>query len=183
MPLRRIGFAVVAILAAASAGTAPFAQDAPAPSAAPPKPPACMAPEHRQFDFWLGDWEVRDAGGKKLGQNRIASLHKGCVLFESYRAGEFSGSSLNVYDADSRKWHQTWMDSGGGLLVIEGAFADGRMVLSGQTADPGRPGSIVDNRITWQPLADGRVRQLWETSTDRGATWKTTFDGYYAKQN
>ena len=117
-----------------------------------------------------------------LGQNRIASLHKGCVLFENYRAGEFSGSSVNIYDVDRGKWHQTWVDSGGGLLVIEGGLVDGKMVLAGETVDPERPGGRVDNRITWEPLPDGRVRQLWETSTDKGRSWTTTFDGYYAKQ-
>jgi len=26
------------------------------------------------------------------------------------------------------------------------------------------------------------VRQMWETSSDGGATWKTAFDGYYTKK-
>ena len=30
--------------------------------------------EHRQFDFcWLGEWTVRDASGKVVGENRINS--------------------------------------------------------------------------------------------------------------
>ena len=165
----------------ASAAAPASAQDAPAPSAAP-KPPACAATAFHQFDFWLGDWDVRDASGKLVGQNRIARMHKECVIFENYRAGEFSGSSLNVYDADRKVWHQTWVDSGGGLLVIEGGLVDGRMILAGETVDAEKPGGKVDNRITWQPLPDGRVRQLWETSADKGRTWATSFDGYYTKQ-
>ena len=168
-------------LFAASLITQAIAQSSPTP-VAPPKPPACSTPENRQFDFWLGDWEVRDTAGKLLGQNRITSLHKGCVLFENYRAGEFSGSSLNIHDADTKRWHQTWVDSSGGLLVIEGGLVEGKMILAGETVDPEKPGGKIDNRITWQPLADGRVRQLWETSTDKGKTWNTTFDGYYTKQ-
>jgi hypothetical protein len=31
-----------------------------APAAAPL--PACDRPEHRQFDFWVGEWDVRPAG-------------------------------------------------------------------------------------------------------------------------
>ena len=169
-------------LVAAASSTSAVAQDTAAPVAVAPKPPSCIASANRQFDFWLGEWDVRDPSGKLLGQNRITSLHKGCVLSENYRAGEFSGSSLNVYDADRARWHQTWVDSSGGLLVIEGGLVDGRMVLAGETVDPEKPGGKVDNRITWQPLADGRVRQLWETSTDKGRTWTTAFDGYYAKQ-
>jgi hypothetical protein len=171
--------ATTIVLAAATATVSAETTSAPAVA---PKAPACGAPEHRQFDFWLGDWDVRDAAGKLLGQNRIARMHKDCVVFENYRAGEFSGSSLNVYDGDRKVWHQTWVDSSGGLLVIEGGFRDGKMILAGESIDAARPGVRVDNRISWQPLPDGRVRQLWETSTDKGATWITTFDGYYAKQ-
>ena len=170
------------MLFAAATSTGAVAQDTAAPVATAPKPPSCSASANRQFDFWLGEWDVRDPSGKLLGQNRITSLHKGCVLFENYRAGEFSGSSVNTYDADRGKWHQTWVDSSGGLLVIEGGIDDGKMILEGETVDPAKPGGKVDNRITWQPLADGRVRQLWETSTDKGRTWATAFDGYYAKQ-
>ena len=180
MPLHRIGIAMATTLLLAVASATISAQT-PAPAVVP-KPPACVAPEHRQFDFWLGDWDVRDASGKLLGQNRITRAHKDCVLLENYRAGEFSGSSLNVYDADRKVWHQTWVDSSGGLLVIEGIFRGGKMILAGETMDADKPGGKVDNRITWQPLQDGRVRQLWETSIDKGATWATTFDGYYAKQ-
>jgi hypothetical protein len=165
------------ILAAAPS----LAQDAPTPSTVP-KPPACAVASFHQFDFWLGDWEVRDASGKMVGHNRITRMHKECVIFENYRAGEFTGSSLNVYDADRKVWHQTWVDSGGGLLVIEGAFVDGKMILAGETVDAEKPGGKVDNRITWQPLPDGRVRQLWETSADKGMTWATSFDGYYTRQ-
>jgi hypothetical protein len=35
-------------------------------------------------------------------------------------------------------------------------------------------------RGTWTRLGDGRVRQLFEESTDRGQTWTPWFDGYYS---
>lgn len=163
------------LLSLALAGGSAVAQDAkPA-----PKPP-CAAPEHRQFDFWLGDWEVRNAAGKVVGQNRIASMHNGCVVAESWSgSGGVTGSSLNIYDADRRLWHQTWVDSTGGLLQLEGGWADNRMVLTGETIDAAKPGTVTINRITWTPLPDGRVRQQWDTSSDRGKTWQASFDGYY----
>jgi len=37
-------------------------------------------------------------------------------------------------------------------------------------------------RGTWTRLADGRVRQLFEQSRDRGETWYVWFDGYYVRQ-
>lgn len=141
------------------------------------KPAPCTAPEHRQFDFWLGDWDVRDGTGKLVGRNSITAVHKGCVLLESWNGdGGMTGTSLNLYSPERRKWRQTWVDSSGGVLEIEGGFADGRMVLTSA------PGSSI-NRITWQQLPDGRVRQLWEVSSDSGTNWKTAFDGYYTKRN
>ena len=74
------------------------------------------------------------------------------------------------------------MDSSGGLLVIEGGLVGGKMILAGETVDAEKRGGKIDNRITWEPLPDGRVRQLWETTKDKGTTWTTAFDGYYAKK-
>ncbi len=156
------------------------AEETPA-SPAPKPPPGCTAPEHRQFDFWLGEWTVRGPAGKVVGENRLTSLHKGCVLFENWTgAGGFTGSSLNVYDAERKKWHQTWVDVGGGLLQLDGEFSDGKMVLVGKSA-PDAQGVVTLQRITWTPLPDGRVRQHWETSADGGKTWTSAFDGYYTK--
>ena len=67
-------------------------------------------------------------------------------------------------------------------LHSELVLVDGKMILSGETVDTEKPGGKVDNRISWQPLPDGRVRQLWETSADKGRTWATSFDGYYTRQ-
>ena len=43
----------------------------------------------------------------------------------------------------------------------------------------GQEGAAADQ---WQPLPDGRVRQLWESSKDGGETWTVAFDGYYARR-
>ena len=143
------------------------------------KPAPCSASEHRQFDFWLGDWEVRGPAGKVAGQNSITSAHGGCVVLENWKGtGGVTGSSFNVYDPERKKWRQTWVDSTGGILDLEGTFADGRMVLASTPASK----SDAINRIAWERLPDGRVRQVWEVSSDGGATWKTSFDGYYTKR-
>ncbi len=64
------------IVAFASAAAPALAQEAPTPSAAS-KPPACASTAFHQFDFWLGDWDVRDASGKMVGQNRITRTAQG----------------------------------------------------------------------------------------------------------
>ena len=37
----------------------------------------CSGAEYRQFDFWLGEWEV-ESGGKRAGTNRITRVQGGC---------------------------------------------------------------------------------------------------------
>ena len=146
-------------------------------------PPACTAPEHRQFDFWVGEWDVADASGKPAGTNRISAIHDGCALREEWqgRSG-VTGSSLNVYDRERKRWHQTWVDSSGGLLVLEGGFADGAITLSGTSFEAGAPSKRTLQRIRWQAQPDGRVRQLWETSANEGNDWSVVFDGWYTRR-
>lgn len=142
--------------------------------------PPCSGAEHRQFDFWLGHWEVKSADGRLLGSNHIHRILGACVLQENWKAakGPSAGKSFNHYDRAAGVWRQAWVDNGGGHLLLEGALADASMVLAGDTV--GRGGQTVRNRITWTPLKDGRVRQLWEASADAGVTWTISFDGYYA---
>jgi hypothetical protein len=66
-----------------------------APSLAQSPPPSpCSSPEHRQFDFWLCEWEVRGPAGKVAGTNRITRAFGDCVLHEQYETGRgYSGST------------------------------------------------------------------------------------------
>ena len=160
------------------------------PAEAPEQPPAeapaaisrCAAPEHRQFDFWLGDWDVM-SDGKPAGTNRVVSIQGGCVLQENWQgagAGGISGTSFNIYDRAAQRWHQTWVDAGGTLLQLDGGLVDGVMVLGGTRPAPNGIGT-AQHRISWTPNEDGSVRQLWEASQDNGSTWQVIFDGLYQR--
>ena len=145
-----------------------------------PAGPACTSTEHHQFDFWIGDWEVTLPNGKHAGTNKIEPILTGCVLRETWSgAGGMHGTSYNIYDAKQRRWHQTWVDDHGSLLELNGAFEDGKMVLTGERKDP--DGTSLQ-RITWSPAGADGVRQLWESSTDGGKTWEVQFDGRYRKR-
>lgn len=147
-----------------------------------PKP--CSAPEHRQFDFWVGDWDV--AAGPKPedgGRNTIDVIQGGCVLREQWRGGGGgNGTSLNAYDAARGVWHQTWVDDRGGLLVLEGGMKEGKMVLTGTHRSRRDPKVTVTERIAWTPVDADHVRQVWDSSTDGGVTWKNSFDGLYKRR-
>lgn len=144
---------------------------------------ACPAAEHRQFDFWLGRWEVFTPDGTLAGENRIEPVAEGCALLETWRGRSgFAGSSLNSYDPVTRQWHQHWVDSQAGRLVLAGGWNGRSMVLAGDSSNGKRPGERVHDRISWTPAADGSVRQWWERSDDGGKTWTTVFDGRYVRQ-
>jgi len=164
----------LALLLAFAAGSAVCQE----PAAQTPPPP-CASEQYRQFDFWLGDWEVADADGNRQGTNTIESILGGCVLRESWQGTGSQGYSHNIYDRTTGRWHQTWVDAGGTLLQVDGGLVDGAMVLEGTGI--ARGGATVHHRISWTPLDDGRVRQHWQTSSD-GDSWSDAFLGFYTRR-
>jgi ketosteroid isomerase-like protein len=142
--------------------------------AVPEKPLACSAPEFRQFDFWVGDWDAFDAGATTaVARVRVDRFLDGCVLREDYRdTSGLHGQSFSLYDVSRKVWHQSWVTNQGQLLVIDGNLHAGEMILSGM--DPARgEGGLV--RGTWTPIAGG-VREVGITSRDGGKTWRPWFD-------
>ncbi len=139
------------------------------------KTASCAAPENRQFDFWVGDWDAFyvDSPAIQVARTRVDLILDGCVLQEDYEgANGLKGQSFTMYDASRNVWHQSWVTNRGQLLVIEGKLKLGEMLLSG--VDHAANGeSLV--RGTWKP-ADGGVRETAVTSTDGGKTWNPWFD-------
>ena len=146
-----------------------------------PKPFDCNASApNRQFDFWLGEWEVHDGEGNLGGHNRISSQQKGCVLEEQWRSVQGgTGQSLNYYSPETGQWRQLWVDAGASIIDISGGMVDGSMVLEGSiyylTANSKRP-----FRGTWTLLEDGRVRQFFQEEDAEGQ-WQTWFEGFYTR--
>jgi hypothetical protein len=140
----------------------------------------CSSPAYRQFDFWVGKWEITDPDGNAAGTNIIQKGLDGCAVLESYEASGFVGRSLNSYDAATRQWHQHWVDHQSAVLDLYGGIQNGAMVMQGIRPTPA--GDILD-RITWTPLQPGEVRQFWQTSTDGGQTFPgVVFDGFYHRR-
>jgi len=151
----------------------------------PPPPSGCssMRNEHRQFDFWIGHWEVFNPKGAVAGHSRIEPVSDGCGISEHWEGTSGSrGVSYNAWDPGSGHWHQFWVgNSSGDVLYLEGGLQNGSMILQGSrpNATDGKPQL---QRITWTPNTDGTVRQLWESSDDAGKTWQVAFDGSYHKK-
>jgi hypothetical protein len=141
----------------------------------------CDSEAHRQFDFWLGNWRVTE-GGQPAGQNSIETDLKRCALFETWRSVDGSrGRSINFYDRNRQRWHQTWIDDRGGALQLDGGLVAGSMVLEGERPDA-QTHVAVRHRITWTPQPDGSVRQHWQMLKSDQPAWETVFDGLYQRE-
>jgi len=164
-----VGIAILAL------GTA-FAMTRGAVVRAAPVPAECTGAEFRQFDFWLGDWDAFDVtdSTKIVGRGTVTSILGGCVLRESYRQNDgLVGESYNIWDASRGVWHQSWVTNGGRLLLLDGRFVAGRMVLTAHERKLDGTSSLL--RGTW--WVEGRnVREKAERSLDDGKTWSPAFD-------
>ncbi len=170
---------------------------APAPSAQPqaavpppPQPAPCTAPEFKQFDFWVGEWDLE---GKTPVANRpnefttgrhrnsIKKTFDGCVIQESFDdlAG-FQGMSVSMYDAQARKWKQTWVDNAGTYLDLVGEFKDGKMVLLRNTVNA--RGIPVVQRMTFSNIKPDSFDWDWEASRDEGKTWVLSWKIHYTRK-
>lgn len=140
--------------------------------------PCVYDPRAREFDFWIGSWDVFSPQGRQVGTNRIETSLDGCVLTERWEgAAGVEGESISYFDVETGEWVQHWVDSAGGNIQLRGTFSEGAMRLSGTNVTRGQPTRPI--RGIWTPLPEGRVRQLFEQSADGGETWSVWFDGEY----
>ncbi|MBL8515371.1 MAG: hypothetical protein JNM76_00265 [Betaproteobacteria bacterium] len=149
----------------------------------PPKP--CTAPEARQFDFWLGDWTARFAGGDGktvTGRNTVGTLYDGCVIVEQFDGAPGSplkGMSHSVYDGNAKRWKQTWVDNSGGYLDFIGGWEGDRMILTRETE---RNGQRFQQRMVWFDISREAFNWHWERSDDGGKTWKVNWRIAYQRR-
>ena len=154
-------------------------------SAAPPASSAkCPAPEYRQFDFWLGDWDTFEVVGDTA--TSIARAHVdlsagGCAVHELYEQTDgLIGDSILSFDPVRKVWQQTWVTNGGSLMVLTGVFRGGVVTLEGEYHSGSGKGFL--QRITWKAEGSG-VRESAVLSKDGGKTWEPAFDVLFKKHH
>jgi hypothetical protein len=139
--------------------------------------PCLTGAQYKQFDFWLGDWDV-EVGGQKIARSHIEKISGGCIVQENWMPSNgLQGKSWNFFNSATGKWEQLWIGPGGGALKLEGELRDGAMRYNGTT--PRQGGPATEERLTFTPLENRAVRQHWEQSADGGKTWTVVFDGVY----
>jgi len=152
----------------------------------PPDGDLCSTSEAHQMDFWLGDWNVEwkntDSTISK-GTNHVINLFDGsCVIeenFDGMPGTSLIGKSFSVYDRKERLWKQTWVDNGGTYLDFTGAFKDGKMILTRETAD--KNGSPVMQKMIYYNISKNDFDWNWEISHDTGKTWDLKWKIHYKR--
>lgn len=142
--------------------------------------PCAHDPAFRQFDFWVGEWQVKSPEGAPAGTNSITIENGDCWVHEHWVGMGGNGESFNFYNPTTKKWHQTWLDDQGQVAEFDGDLRDGAMVMEGYRQ--GVNGSRIPARLTLTPRPDGTVRQLGENSNDSGKTWTTLYDLTYVRK-
>jgi len=143
--------------------------------------PCLYQSEHKQFDFWIGEWNVQNPQGQQVGTSSIQRIEDGCVILENWTGAQGgTGRSLNFYDSSLGKWRQTWADSSGGVSEFAGVYKDNAMRFEGESHAPS--GAKTIRRLTFFNLGPDRVRQFSEASYDDGKSWTVDYDFTYLRR-
>jgi hypothetical protein len=148
----------------------------------------CNTADQKQFDFWVGEWDLTwpaaKAGNFDHGTNSVKRILDGCVVQENFSgqdAMHLRGTSVSVFDAAAGKWKQTWVDNEGGYLDFVGEFKDGQLIL--QREATAKDGSKFLQRMVWKNMTDRELDWSWEASRDGGKTWQVQWPIHYKRRS
>lgn len=147
--------------------------------------PCAYNPLNRQFDFWIGEWDVVTAeGANPAGTSKIERILGDCVIEENWTSvGNigYQGKSFNIYNADLNRWEQFWNDNAGGMIHFYGGLND--KVMDFWTDEiPQKDGTKLKRHLQFIPSGKDKVRQFSQGSTDGGKTWKVEYDFIYTRK-
>jgi hypothetical protein len=152
------------------------------------KTPCTTDPVYRQFDFWIGQWDVYAKNRKKAGDSKIDLILDSCIILENWKSASasqgvyYAGQSFNTYNSTTKQWQQTWVDNVGGTTeFLEGHFENNKMIFLTKPFQLSKD-TIAIRRLTFYNLDVNKVRQFAEITKDNGATWSTEYDLEYRRK-
>jgi hypothetical protein len=157
------------------------AAQASAPAKAPT--PCVDAAERHRFDFWIGEWEVTTPAGGHAGTSSVQSVSGGCALLENWTSASGGhGKSLNAFNPAVGQWQQYWIGQDGNPVEFRESAWSGRSIVFRTHAAASSKSPAMEMRLTFTPDDSSTVQQHGESSSDGGATWKTTYLFLYHRQ-
>jgi len=143
----------------------------------------CEDAEFRQFDFWIGDWDVASAADNvQRGSSHISKEMNGCVVWENWTSAgnPYFGKSYNTWNPNLKRWEQYWVDSSAGVMFFHGGLKDNVMDYWTDDVAQATGGKLL-RHLQFFNLGPDKVRQFSQGSTDGGATWHTEYDFIYTR--
>lgn len=140
------------------------------------------------FDFWVGNWELtwqHSDGTEGTGINLIEKTLDGVVIQENFRAltGAYAGmkgTSLSVYNPQTKTWKQAWADNQGSYFDFTGVVENGQRIL--QTEKQTLPdGRTLIQRMRFYDIERDNLKWDWESSFDGGETWTLNWRIFYRR--
>ena len=138
----------------------------------------------RALDFWVGSWtcdSTRPQGEgkpdlieKNAASNTITRELKDKVIHEHFNMPGFVGESWSVYGPRTGKWHQTWVDDGGGYITLEGGMEGDEFVLNGIFPS-------TNNRMRFTKITKDSFTWLWEQKSPSGE-WQLSWQLEYKRK-
>jgi hypothetical protein len=166
------------------------------PAAAWPQQPsasgaACDWPESREFDFWIGEWEVLNrhrAQGQDdptwyqtgMATDRVFAAVGGCATVERWYGklsfDEIVGFSVRAFDPATAQWSLVLLWPGRNRPVfgtLKGGFRHHRGEFFTEGADA--QGRAVLSRFTFSDIRPDALRWDAAVSHDSGLTWRSNW--------
>jgi tetratricopeptide (TPR) repeat protein len=151
--------------------------------------PCLGVPQAREFDFWIGEWDVYPNGANVIvGHSKVEMASGGCMVLENWTAlGAVpnTGKSMNYVNSVTGKWEQHWIGSGGlnvnnPQYFTNGEYKDGAMRFESISMSPQNQKQL--GRFIFFNMGPDQVRQFYEISADEGKTWTTSYDFIYKRK-
>ena len=140
--------------------------------------------ESRQFDFWVGEWDVnlrvrQDDISWKDSQDAVARIYpilKGKALLELWDEQRIKGFSVRYFDTERQRW-VLWLNWPGmnrsGSSKLVGEFRHGRGEFYSAKARP--DGVQAVSRYTFSDITPTSLRWDDAYSADGGKTWSSSW--------
>ena len=148
----------------------------------------------RQFDFWLGEWDVTNRFLQEDGSwQEVPAIAKiwasldGQVIVEHWASRSeqwpMRGFSMRAYDPETETWTIAlcWPNPAGeaaNFSFMEGAFRNGRGEFFRKIEEGGEPGNV---RFTFSDASANSLRWDQAIRTDDGG-WRTTWIMEWARR-
>ena len=150
----------------------------------PQRMPCTTNPVYRQFDFWIGEWDVYGLNGKKAGDSKIELILDSCIILENWKStgGNYSGKSFNTYNALTGQWQQTWVDNvGSSTEYLQGKFENNKIIFLTNSFLFSKD-TMAIRKLTFYNSSTDKVRQHGEITKDNGNSWATEYDLEYRRK-